>query len=127
MTTITTEPNPVSATGPHGPTARPEISAAAEPVAATDAPVAAASGTGSTTGLAGWLDTADDTDTEPATPVKEGPQGSSRLRFWLGLGSPSSYLGGPCKSLRRTREPTPTGPPRAHPPQTVKCPLCCGN
>lgn len=85
MTTITTEPSPVSATVPHGPAARPETSAATEPVAATDAPVAAAGGTGSTTGLAGWLDTADDTDTGPATPVTEGPQGSHRLRFWLGL------------------------------------------
>ncbi|MEU0633379.1 DUF2637 domain-containing protein [Streptomyces sp. NPDC005989] len=68
---ITTEAGAVSA-------ASPGISAAAGPVSATGRGVSA-------DGLAGWLDgTGDTTATEPGR-GGGAPQGSSRLRFWLGL------------------------------------------
>ncbi|MFJ9551850.1 DUF2637 domain-containing protein [Streptomyces erythrochromogenes] len=61
------------------------VAAAAHPIAATTPPISATSGPRSADGLAGWLDEADDTATGTATEPEEGaPQGSSRLRWWLG-------------------------------------------
>ncbi|MEU6299790.1 DUF2637 domain-containing protein [Streptomyces erythrochromogenes] len=61
------------------------VAAAADPIAATTHPISATSRPRSADGLAGWLDEADDTATGTATEADVGaPQGSSRLRFWLG-------------------------------------------
>ncbi|MEU9568185.1 hypothetical protein AB0D16_40510, partial [Streptomyces sp. NPDC048161] len=65
--TITTE------TGP-GSMVSPDVSTATGTVSATGPDV-------STDGLAGWLDGSGDTTAEPGG----APQGSSRLRWWLGL------------------------------------------
>ncbi|MGW6782244.1 DUF2637 domain-containing protein [Streptomyces sp. NPDC054987] len=61
------------------------VAAAADPISATTHPISATSGPRSADGLAGWLDEADNTAPGTATEAEEGtPQGSSRLRFWLG-------------------------------------------
>ncbi|MEU3282103.1 DUF2637 domain-containing protein [Streptomyces antibioticus] len=66
----------VSATGP-------VVSAVTAPASATVPDVSAA---GADEGLAGWLDDAYDDDSDRAAEgAGGGPQGSSRLRFWLGL------------------------------------------
>ncbi|MCX5106984.1 DUF2637 domain-containing protein [Streptomyces sp. NBC_00439] len=70
--TSTMETGAVSAAGPG-------ISAEAGPVSATGPDVSAE-------GLAGWLDgTGDTTATRPGRNGGGAPQGSSRLRFWLGV------------------------------------------
>ncbi|MGW1847711.1 DUF2637 domain-containing protein [Streptomyces sp. NPDC001966] len=71
LTEISTEAGAVSAAGP-------DVSATAGAVSVTG-PDASAEG------LAGWLDEADGAATEHPGPAAAGPQGSSRLRFWLGL------------------------------------------
>ncbi|RPK77938.1 DUF2637 domain-containing protein [Streptomyces sp. ADI98-10] len=78
MTTMTTEPEALAAAAPGGSTGNATDSADGRSISADG-------GAGSADGLAGWLDTTDTTDTaRPATP-EDRPQGSSRLRFWLGL------------------------------------------
>ncbi|MCY0923720.1 DUF2637 domain-containing protein [Streptomyces sp. H27-G5] len=56
----------------------PTVSATTTPVSATTVPVSVED----LQGFAGWLDTTDD---NPAEDTEGRPQGTSRLRFWLGL------------------------------------------
>ncbi|MFD5064526.1 DUF2637 domain-containing protein [Streptomyces sp. NPDC058394] len=83
--TITMDTGAVSAAGLDGSTAAGPVSTAGTAVATEGAPVAATRGPVSTVGLAGWLDGSDDTDAGHPAPVAERPQGSDRLRFWLGI------------------------------------------
>ncbi|MFD8636595.1 DUF2637 domain-containing protein [Streptomyces sp. NPDC059533] len=72
---------PVSAPGGAVSAAAPAVSAEAVPVSALTQSVSAAD----LEGLAGWLDGEDGTAVDPAAqPGEAVPQGSSRLRWWLG-------------------------------------------
>lgn len=95
--TTTMPPGTIPAQGPSSAATEP-ISAAGATVSAEPGSVSAATLPGSAAGaegLAGWLDGADDTAADSAAEEAEeaegGPQGSSRLRFWLGF---SFLLGG---------------------------------
>ncbi|MET9603142.1 DUF2637 domain-containing protein [Streptomyces sp. NPDC006459] len=61
------------------------VAATTRPVSATKHFIAATRTTRSADGIAGWLDESDDADTPAAAEADEStPQGSKRLRFWLG-------------------------------------------
>ncbi|MCD9904770.1 DUF2637 domain-containing protein, partial [Streptomyces sp. MT29] len=85
MSTTTMEPGTVSAAGPASSAPRPTIPAVTTPVTATGVPGPVSGGAGSADGLAGWLDDTDTTGTLLPSSSEDGPQGSRRLRFWLGV------------------------------------------
>ncbi|MFJ6239530.1 DUF2637 domain-containing protein [Streptomyces griseus] len=85
MTTMTTERGVTNVTTAQSSAAGPGDPAGQAPGSTDVRSIPADGGSGSADGLAGWLDDTDTTDTtRPATP-EDRPQGSRRLRFWLGV------------------------------------------
>ncbi|MFI9194229.1 DUF2637 domain-containing protein [Streptomyces californicus] len=85
MTTMTTERETAALPAAPDSAADPDNPAPAAPGSADTAPDSMDSEGGSADGLAGWLDSDDDTETGLPAPTEDGPQGSRRLRFWLGF------------------------------------------